>query len=200
MCRWRYWTVSCGFIPATIRTASWAGPSPVFDDSNWPLISSGRSWSEQGYKDYGGFAWYRFKVLLPREHRQLGLYIPRIMTSYRVFADGKLVGSFGGFPPNGTVYSLHQHLVLLPTEQGGHIEIAIRVWHSPQWAMYNGGGMTGAPRIGDAGQLKDWMTLQNRNAFWELSAQDYLALLNFLYGTAGFALFLMRRNERLYLW
>lgn len=173
---------------------------PGFDDSSWPLISSEKDWSAQGYKNYGGFAWYRFKVILPRDHRQLGLYIPRIMTSYQVFADGKLVGSFGGFPPKATVYNLRHHFVLLPQDRGGEMEIAIRVWHWPHWAMYFGGGMAVAPRIGDAGQLRDWVMLQDRNTFWELSAQNYLALLNLLYGMAGFALFLMRRNERLYVW
>jgi hypothetical protein len=44
------------------------------------------------------------------------------------------------------------------------------------------------------------MMLQDRDTFWELSAQDYLALLNFLYGAAGLVLFLMRRRERLYFW
>ena len=173
---------------------------PGFDDSNWPLISSKRSWSEQGYKDYGGFAWYRFKVILPRDHGQLGLYIPFVRTSYQVFAEGKLVGSYGGFPPNATVYVLRQHLLLLPQDHGSEMEIAIRVWHWPQWAMFIGGGIQGELRIGDADLLKYWMTMQDRETFWELSAQDYLALLNFLYGATGFALFLMRRKERAYLW
>lgn len=180
---------------------------PGFDDSAWPLISPETDWSAQGYKDYGGFAWYRFKVILPPEPAQLGLYIPRVKTSYQVFADGKLVGSFGGFPPNATIYDLHGHLVLLPQNQAGNLEIAIRVWHWPHWGMYFsggaryfGGGMSSAPRIGDASQLKDWMTLQDRNTFWELSAQNVSALLNFLYCIAGFALFLMRRKEQLYLW
>jgi hypothetical protein len=45
--------------------------------------------------------------------------------------------------------------------------------------MYFGGRMSGSSRIGDAGQLRDWMMLRDRNAFWELSAKGYLALLNF---------------------
>lgn len=120
------------------------------------------------------------------EHAQLGLYIPRIKTSYQVFADGRLVGSFGGFPPNATIYDLHGHLVPLPQNQAGNLEIAIRVWHWPHWgmyfsggAMYFGVGMSGTPRIGDASQLKDWMTLQERNTFWELSAQNVSLVTNF---------------------
>lgn len=173
---------------------------PGFDDSGWPLIASERSWSEQGYQDYGGFAWYRFKVILPRQHPQLGLYIPGIVTSYQVFADGQLVGSFGGFPPHATIYNLHHHIVLLPQEHGSQMEIAIRVWHWPRWASHTGGGMTGAPRIGDAGTLNDWKMLQDKNTFWGMTARNCTALLCFLYCVAGFALFLMRRHEREYLW
>ena len=176
----------------------WSQPS--FDDSNWPLISSAKSWSEQGYKDYGGFAWYRFKVILPPRHAQLALYLPPIMTSYQVFADGKLLGSFGGFPPNATIYVLGPKLLLLPPSQDSAVEVAIRVWHWPHWAMYEGGGISAVPRIGEAYQLRHWMTLQDTNTFWELSAQDYLALLNFLYFAAGLALLIMRPRERLYLW
>ncbi|MGA9587205.1 MAG: SpoIIE family protein phosphatase [Terracidiphilus sp.] len=173
---------------------------PGFDDSAWPLISSASDWSAQGYKDYGGYAWYRFKVILPPEHAQLGLYFPGIGTSYQVFANGQPVGSFGGFPPNATIYGRRRHLVLLPQSQAAELEIAIRVWHWPHWAMYYGGGISGAPRIGDAKQLKTWVTLLERSTYWQVSAQSYLALLNFLYGSAGFVLFLMRPKERLYLW
>jgi len=173
---------------------------PDFDDSTWPLISSESDWSEQGYMDYGGFAWYRFKVILPRDHRQLALCVPPIRTSYQVFANGRMVGSFGGFPPNGTIYGLHQHLVLLPQNQAGEVEFALRVWHWPHWAIYYGGGLTSAPRLGDPDQLAQWMTLQDNKTFWELSAQGYLALLNLLYCVAGFVLFLMRPKEKLYLW
>ncbi len=173
---------------------------PGFDDSSWPLISPERDWDVQGYRNYGEFAWYRFKVILPPEHSQLGLYIPRIVTSYQVFADGKRLGSFGGFPPHATVYDVHRHLVLLPQTQAAQMEIAIRVWHWPHWATYYGGGMVGAPRIGDAGALKDWMTLQDKSTFWQSTARNCTALLCFLYCVAGFVLFLIRRKEREYLW
>ena len=137
-------------------------------------------------------------MILPPEHAQLGLYIPPIRTSYQVFADGKLVGSFGGFPPNATVWRLHPHLVLMPPARGGHIEIAMRVWHWPGWQAQVASRVP--RRIGDVDLLRYWMMLQDRDTFWELTAQDYLALLNFLYGAAGLVLFLMRRRERLYFW
>jgi len=104
----------------------WAEPG--LDDSSWALVASSKNWRGQGYGNLSGFGWYRFTVVLPRERRQqLGLYVPPIRTSYQVFADGKLVGSFGGFPPDGTIRELHQHLVLLPQSQTGRMAIAIRV-------------------------------------------------------------------------
>lgn len=36
----------------------WA--SPNFDDSQWPLLRLDKSWADQGYKGYSGYAWYRF--------------------------------------------------------------------------------------------------------------------------------------------
>lgn len=51
---WRFHT---GDNPA------WADPN--FDDSGWPLLHPDRSWAEQGYPGYQGFAWYRFQLLVP---------------------------------------------------------------------------------------------------------------------------------------
>jgi hypothetical protein len=173
---------------------------PGFDDSSWPLISPEKSWSEQGYQDLSGFAWYRFEIVVPHNHGQLALYTPGVYTSYQLFADGRLVGSFGGFPPRASVYVLRQRVVLLPPDHGGRMEIAIRVWHWRGWAMSHGGGLTGAPLVGDVGTLNHWAMLQDQKTFWQLSAQNYSALLCFLYCIAGFVLFVMRPKEREYLW
>ena len=178
--------------------ASWSAAD--FDDSSWPQISSASDWSSQGYKDYAGYAWYRFKVNVPRESRQLGLYIPSILTSYQVFADGQLLGSFGRFPPNPIVYNIQQHLVMLPQDHGDQIEIAIRVWHWPHWASFYGGGIREAPRIGDPGELKTWMKFEDQDTFWSMTANNCSCLLCFLYATAGLLMLLMRRREKVYLW
>jgi sigma-B regulation protein RsbU (phosphoserine phosphatase) len=44
----------------------WA--NPAFDDSQWALLRSDRSWSAQGYGNSGGFGWYRFQVVLPETY------------------------------------------------------------------------------------------------------------------------------------
>src|ERR1700744_3887686 len=75
----------------------WA--DPAFDDSTWPLLRSDRDWSSQGYNHLAGFAWYRFRVVVPADTPALSLYVPEVMTSYEVYADGVKLGGFGGLPP-----------------------------------------------------------------------------------------------------
>jgi hypothetical protein len=175
----------------------WA--SPGFDDSSWALIGSGKGWSEQGYKNYGGFAWYRFHVVLPHKHRQLGLYIPRLYTSYQVFAGGRLIGQFGGLPPHESLHTVRPGVFRLPAETRDSVVIAIRVWHFPRWAMYASGGFNRTPRIGDADLIADWYMRADKYLYWSVSAASYATLLYVLAGIAGIVLYLLRRNEREYL-
>ena len=37
-----------------------------FDDSRWPVLRLDRTWNDQGYRDYSGFAWYRFAFCFRR--------------------------------------------------------------------------------------------------------------------------------------
>lgn len=39
--------------------------SPEYNDASWTSINPGRAWESQGYKGYDGYAWYRFKVVIP---------------------------------------------------------------------------------------------------------------------------------------
>src|SRR5579859_275623 len=83
-CLWRFQT---GDNPA------WSEPN--LDDSQWLLLRSDEAWSEQGYKNYGGFAWYRFTVAVPEGNRNWSIYLGPMETGYQVFVDGRLAGSFG---------------------------------------------------------------------------------------------------------
>ena len=90
----------------------WAKPD--FDDSSWPLLRSNTGWGEQGYKGYSGFAWYRFKVLLPNEQGPWAISLPRLLTSYQVFADNRLIGQFGGMPPHALYVVGFDQIFALP--------------------------------------------------------------------------------------
>lgn len=178
----------------------WA--QPAFDDSQWPLVCSSRTWGEQGYNGYRGFAWYRFKVTVPARSRPLGILIPRLRTSYEVFADGKFVGGFGGMPPEGRYVIGFDQIFPLPWESSsaGHpVTIAIRAWNM-DWLARLGGGLEGAPTVGSLETLKNLKTQNDWARSWSLTAGNALMLMNLVAAFAGFFLFGMRPADREYLW
>jgi Stage II sporulation protein E (SpoIIE) len=180
-------------------TLGWA--DPAFDDSNWPLLRSDTTWREQGFKSDSGFAWYRFKVILPPGRKPLAICIPRLHTSYQIFADGELIGQFGGMPPHGEFIVDFDHIFPLPSKaqpSGRVLSIAIRVWHMG-W-FDDAGGPEGAATIGEINALNDLKAQRDRFRFWSLASGNALMLMNLLAGLAGFFLFWMRPADREYLW
>jgi hypothetical protein len=91
----------------------WAQPD--FDDSKWETVdlSSGAGavdpingmsgyapgWTMRGHRGYWGYAWYRIRVQLDAQPgEKLALSGPAdIDDVYQAFANGMLLGSFGGF-------------------------------------------------------------------------------------------------------
>jgi hypothetical protein len=189
----------------------WA--DPAFDDSSWPLLRADTTWSQQGYQHYGGFAWYRFKVILPEKGSQLAIGIPRLLTSYQIFANGRFIGQFGGLPPHEKTLLGYNQIFPLPEAitspaptsptsalSGPTVTIAIRVWHKPYFATFLGGGPSQAPRIGEPALLQSWKENQNNRYFWQLSSANILMLINLLAAITGLALFAARPADREYLW
>ena len=182
----------------------WA--KPTFDDSHWALLRSDRSWTSQGYRDYSRVAWYRFKVLLPEtngatQYEHLGILIPRIHSSYQIFVDGELIGSFGKMPPHGEYFiGFDQIFPLSPgkTPSGRELSIAIRVWQMGWFDQV--GGPEGAATVGEPGALEDLKTEDDRANFWSITSGNALMLMNMVAAFAGFFLFWMRPADREYLW
>jgi Stage II sporulation protein E (SpoIIE) len=173
----------------------------AFNDSGWPLLSTARSWADQGYRGYGGFAWYRFKVILPAGEEHLGLLIPGLRTSYEIFADGKFVGRFGELAPRGRYIIGSDQIFELPIDSspGRSITIAIRVWNM-DWLARLGGGLEGAPELGEIDALRALKAQNDRARFWSLASGNVLMLMNLVAAFAGFFLFSMRPIDREYLW
>lgn len=183
---------------------AWAQPG--FDDSGWKLLRSGEPWNVQGYNGLSGMAWYRFQVILPAKHPPLALYIPELLTSYQVYANGHMIGQFGGMPPHAKADSnfLARFIpipsnVLIPSQP---LTIAIRVWHWPYWAMSVGGGPQQKEpiEIGSASALSAFRELHVLQNFQSAAALGLQALIGVLAGLAGIALFLLGPGEREYLW
>jgi sigma-B regulation protein RsbU (phosphoserine phosphatase) len=180
----------------------WSNPN--FDDSKWPLLRSDESWAVQGYRGYSGSAWYRFRVTVPASTDDLSIYLPEISTNYEVYADGLRVGGIGKMPPDPTPYSNYSSRIYALQIAGGsarQIEIAIRVWHWPGWAEYEGGGPAyGGATIGDSADIHRMYADYRAARCWSFSSTIILSLLQALAAIAVFLLFLLRRSEREYLW
>jgi hypothetical protein len=190
---WRFHT---GDNPA------WANPN--FDDSQWPLLRSDKPWSTQGYPGYGGYAWYRFQVVVPPGEGNLSLSLPPIVTSYQVFVDGKLVKTVGRMPPDGTGTMALPTIVSLqvaPSQDTRSITIALRVWHWHGWSNYQGGGpQRGGGLVGQSVLLQRRTELSHDSRLLSNGGDYTLALVEGIAGLLGLLLFLIRRTEWEYLW
>jgi sigma-B regulation protein RsbU (phosphoserine phosphatase) len=181
----------------------WASPS--FDDSGWPLLESGESWAAQGYSGMSGYGWYRFTVTIPAGDKPTSLLLAPIVTSFQVYVDGKLAGGSGKMPPSlipSTEFRYHLFpLTLSGSTSPRTVQVAMRVWHSPIWAGYVGGGpyhgghLAGDPELLSAEQQH----LQNARNIRFVDAYSY-SITAALVGFAIFCLFLIRHAEREYLW
>ncbi|HET6170125.1 MAG TPA: SpoIIE family protein phosphatase [Terracidiphilus sp.] len=192
-----YWRFHTGDNPA------WA--QPAFDDTQWSLLMADENWAEQGFDGYSGLAWYRFHVTLPAGLDHVSLYLPYILTSYQVFANGQQIGAYGTMPPHGVPYWgggwFRTYDLPESISQTRNVEIAIRVWHWPGWAANFGGGPSfGGALIGDADQIAARDTVSRGAHHWELAATMILALLQTLAAIGALMLFALRRSEREYLW
>jgi serine phosphatase RsbU (regulator of sigma subunit) len=191
------WRFRTGDNPA------WADPK--FDDSGWLLLRSDKSWDSQGYKGYSGLAWYRFQVTVPADLDHVSLSLPPIYTCYEVYADGRLIGTYGKMPPNTMPYKGGPYTQVYTLQDGKHqgkkIEIALRVWQWPGWVVYHGGGpQSGGGLVGDTGQIQSEHESDGAWYFVDGAATGILGLLETLAGLGALALFVLRRNEREYLW
>lgn len=189
------WRFHAGDNPA------WADPR--FDDSRWSLLSTDGSWAEQGYKGYGGLAWYRMRVQLPAQQASLALYFSRVVDSCEVFANGRLIGHIGGLRPVPKIVSTTRAVIPIPDDDlipGRPLLIAIRVWEWPSRAAQQGGGIYPAPRIGEVDAIKEWAGLQQSRMVSKNTAGLIEIYGNFLTALASLALFALQRKEREYLW
>lgn len=188
---WRFHT---GDKPA------WADPD--FDDSQWPLLRSNEVWNQQGYQNYGGFAWYRFSVVVPDGSRNWSIYLGPMETGYQLFVDGRLTGSFGpilsslNYVVSGRVFEIAPAAISGPRT----LHIAIRAWHSPTWANFATGGFYGSSYFGDS-RLIAQRAATARSLQWNGLVDEYTyAVLCTVVGLVVLVLFLIRREEREYLY
>jgi hypothetical protein len=76
---------------------------PAYDDAGWASIEIGKSWENQGYDRYDGFAWYRLHVFIPYSIRdksylkeKLVFELGKIDDGDEVYLNGAMIGINGG--------------------------------------------------------------------------------------------------------
>jgi hypothetical protein len=176
-----------------------------FDDSTWSLIRGDKSWDGQGYENLDGFAWYRARIEIPAGQSDLALYIPRIVTSYQVFADGKLLGGEGAMPPHKYPISERRppavyRLPPAANPSARTVVLAIRVWHWPGWDRLIGGGFYAAPLFGQTSLIQARMQKSEIASSHAMVSPVVLAFLETLAGLAALGFFWLRPPEKEYLW
>ena len=189
------WRFHAGDNPA------WADPN--FDDSQWPLLRSDEAWGQQqGYTNYGGFAWYRFTVAVGEGSRDWSIYLGPMETGYQLFVDGRLGGSFGPILNSQNYAASSRVFAMSPAAASGPrtFHIAIRAWHAPVWAGYVPGGFYGSSYFGDSRHIAQ-RAATARSLQWNGLVDEYTyAVLSTLVGLIVLVLFFIRREEREYLW
>ena len=175
----------------------WAAPD--FDDSQWPLLQTGESWSDQGYPDYSGYAWYRLRVKLPQSSAPLGIEIGKIYSAAEVYVDGRLIGTIGRMRPRPRWdYQAGTNVVPLPAGSGGSVEIAVRFWEFPTIAHDRPGGFRNQPRIGPLEILQQADFSRRARWFAENLPDLAVAGLAACLGIFSLGLFVLRRRASEY--
>ncbi len=189
--------------PKSETTELWAQPG--FDDSSWQLLRSDDSWSDQGYPNMSGYGWYRFIIHLPPSPEPSSLMLAPIFTSFEVYVDGRLAGRSGDMPPhvipNARLYPQVYPLTPKGTSMSRDVVVAIRVWHSPMWANYVGGGpYRGGHLVGVSSILETEQAHQAVTRHSHFVDYYSYSIASGIIGLAILCLFFIRPAEREYLW
>jgi hypothetical protein len=178
----------------------WADPN--FDDSQWPLLSGNQTWDGQGYKGYGGYAWYRLRVKLPPD-LPASFSPGYVFDNYQLFADGRQIGQWGTLTANAVPFYGQSPwgLVARIPPHSGEVVLALRVWHWPLWAPFKTGGMYTSPRFfGTPAAVARQVGLARSATLVELGPTAALVLLWLVAGLLSLALYAKERTRTEYLW
>ena len=205
----------------------WADPN--FDDSQWETVDltpkagsfdpiAGYSsyvpgWTAKGHPGYWGWAWYRIRVSADaRPGEKLAVAGPSdVDDAYQVFAEGRLLGSFGKFTAGRrrpVIYYSRPAMFPLPQAKAVNNDdaatqvLAFRVWMEPNTLRFepDPGGMHSAPLLGEAGAVTAQFKLAWLEAVRSYSSNAILAVMFLLLALMAFSLVLLDRSDAVYRW
>ncbi len=147
------------------------------------------SWNQMILNDWPlsgtGYATYRIQILKDKEARMLGIWLPSIYTSYKVWMNGQPFVSEGkvGDEPAKAVPSMKQRLAMMVSDEEV-LDIVIQVSNY----SYVKGGMWQAPEIGSTEQMI-------RKSKMETVRDAVLFGCLFIVGLYHLGMFLERRQD-----
>ena len=198
---------------------SWARES--FDDSGWGSIDltppSGSAnaelgtsgfipgWTDSGFPDYAGYAWYRLRVNVESSHGALAIKMPMDMDdAYQLYVNGQKLGEFGKFTDHGvTAYSGLPRAFRLPQNlRSGPMTIAVRMWmdSATPFSSPDAGGMHEPPVLGHAAVIGTLIHLGWDEIAHEVGSGFLEMLILLLSWLVAVSLMWMDRREPAYLW
>jgi Stage II sporulation protein E (SpoIIE) len=220
------WKFTIGDSPADPRTGQPLWAEPGFDDSHWetvdptpesgvtdPTTEETRSvpgWTARGHAGYSGYAWYRIRIRLEmRSGEKVAVAGPPVVDDgYQIFANERLVGSFGDFTGNTPVTGLEQPMIfLLPRPGSGNAGpftelLAFRCWMHPGTLTFEreAGGLRSTPVLGEASVVTAGYRIHRfeRARAYAADAVDGLVLAAL--ALMAFSLILFDRSDQVYLW
>ena len=223
------WKFHVGDSPVDQATHTLIWADPKFDDSNWEIVDMAPQpnmaiipgevgyvpgWGAFGHSGYWGFGWYRLRIQIEaRPGTQLALQGPTdVDDAYQVFANERLLGSFGDFSakrpstyqtqPMMFPFQLSTEAAADPLSQGlASVTLAFRVWMDPRTGGDpNAGGIHSTPELGESQTIKEAY-----QARWAGLLRGYAAVLfeTFLFSLLAIfsvSLIFFDRSDRIYLW
>lgn len=164
-------------------------------------------WTASGHPGYSGYAWYRVRLHLEPGEGPLALLMPTdVDDGYQVYANGRLLGSFGNFrgAVPRTYYGQPMLFQLPQVSNGGAYELvlALRFYMKPAALLEDPtpGGMHGPPLIGLAPVVQAYYRLQRNSLARTYDFYLMPILLYLLAALAAFTLYLLDRSQRVFLW
>jgi hypothetical protein len=198
---------------------AWAQPD--FDDSGWRSIdvtppagsedaalgTSGfiPGWTDNGYPNYSGYAWYRLRINVTSSHGALAIKMPmNVDDAYQLFVNGKQIGEFGKFTKGRvTAYLAQPRAFRLPRElRSGPMTIAVRMWmdSATPFNSQDSGGMHEPPVLGHASVISTQIRMDWDDAMHGVGSGFLEMLILLLAWLVAVSLLWMDRNEPAYLW
>ena len=227
------WKFHIGDSPTDPHTGNPLWAESGFDDANWETVDLTPKagivdpyngdpryvvgWTAKEHSGYMGWAWYRITVpVVVAQNERLALAGPFQMDDgYQVYANDKLLGSFGEFgssQASPVVYWTHPVEFVLPQPAARNLRgaattqtfqsFAFRVWMGSVALSYvpNAGGFHYAPLLGEEGAIAaqvqmEWVEVTRESAF-----PPFEAALLFLLSIVVGSLILFDTSDSVYSW